>query len=265
MAWSDQEQSFVSRVTPNSSQLRDYIADYIADATGIIESSLSHCKNSIAFQEIYHLSLSTDTVLKRLVGPSIRPRLMGARSVVRRIPLLVSVGQKSVGVVELRRFVELTFWAIYFTDHSIEWHSFETDASSGFSRDIRKPISYAARRELAHYVEYARELMGSEPSGVGTIAVDGLKQASHELNTSVHAGELATTAVKIVPHEGVSDHDLRGFAKLQRRVFANCCLLLAAFRSSTFHRFDVASRAHFDWLVGPTIRKQIRQGPFGLT
>jgi hypothetical protein len=178
---------------------------------------------------------------------------------------LVGIGQSSVGIVELRRFVELILWTVYFTDHTVEWSYFESQAGSGFAQDTRKPISHAARRELAHYIEYARELMGSEPSGLGVNAVDSLKQCSHELNANVHPSEIAKASVKAPPHDDVSEAQIRKFSRLQHRVFASSCLLLAAYRRNQFQRFDAIRRAHFDWLIGHKLRRRVRQGPFGLT
>jgi len=218
----------------------------------------------MGFGEVYHASLSTDTVLAAVRNAHLRPRLAGARLVALRVPLLVGIGQGSVAVVELRRFVELVCWSVYFTDHPVEWRSFETDSAAGFSQDVRKPISYAAHRELSYYVEYARELMSREASGLGIRAVEGIKQASHELNAAVHAGHAVHTTTGTPPHEDVSDAALRRFSRVQRQVFSNCCLLLAAYRRPQFERLNAAARAHFDWLVGSTLRKKVRQGGFGL-
>jgi hypothetical protein len=175
--------------------------------------------------------------------------------------MLAGLGQASLGAAEMRRFVELTLWTVYFTDHPVEWRSF---GQGGFSRDVRKPISYAARRELTHYFDYARELMSAEPSGLGTKAIDMMKQLTQDLNAAVHPGELAQSVRRIPPHEEVSDAALRRFNRLQQPVFANCCLLLAAYRRREFDRFNAAARAHFDRLVGPTLRRAVRRGPFGL-
>ena len=246
-------------------QLRKQVSNYVDDSGKMVSACLAAARSTKSFQEIYATSLSADVVLKNLAVPSLRPRLAAARSIILRVPMLVSLGQPSLGAVELRRLVELTLWTVYFTDHPIEWRSFGQGSNAGFSQDARKPISYAARRELIHYFEYARELMSSEPSGLARNAIDAMKQLTQDLNASVHAGELAQSVRKIPPHEEVSDTALQKFRRLQQPVFANCCVLLAAYRRPQFDRFNAAARAHFDWLVGSKLRRAVRQGPFGLT
>jgi hypothetical protein len=176
----------------------------------------------------------------------------------------VSIGQVSVAALELRRFVELVCWTIYFSDHPVEWLRFESDSTSGFSQDVRKPISYAAHRELGYYIEYARELMAREPSGLGRGSVEALKQASHALNSAVHAGELARLKSGFPVGSAPCDRDLSDFGRIQRRVLSNSCILLAAYKRSRFDRLNALARAHLDWLVGPKVRRQLRSGPFGL-
>jgi hypothetical protein len=179
--------------------------------------------------------------------------------------MLVSVGQITLATVELRRFLEIMVMTIYFTDHPVEWRSLQQTLNFGFSRDTGKPIFHAARRELAYYIDYARELMSSEPSGVSVKAVDSLRQISHSLNPAVHAGELVRFVNRVPPHEKLSEANLWEFKKLQQSVFSNSCILLAAYRRKQFNRLNATARAHFDWLVGTKTRKEIRSGPFGLT
>jgi len=242
-------------------QLIAQVERYVHDASGIAARCLSSAKTMTAFREIYAVSLSADVVLRNLSSSVLRPRLVAARSIILRLPMLVGLGQAAVAAAEMRRLVELTLWTVYFTDHPVEWCNF---GEGGFSRDARKPISYAAHRELTHYFEYARELMDTEPSGLGAGAVDSMKQLTQKLNSRVHAGELALSVRRIPPYERVSETALRRFGRLQRHVFANCCLLLAAYRRHRFDRFNATARSHFDWLIGPTLRRAVRRGEFGL-
>lgn len=251
-------------ITPRSAELRKQTDVYISDVKSIIQDSLAAAQASSTFADIYHVSLSADTVLSGFTSTKLRPQLAGARSIILRVPMLVGIGQQSVAMVELRRFLELVCWTVYFSDHPVEWRSFEVDSVAGFSQDTRKPISYSAHRELGHYIEYARELMSSEASGLAVGAVDGIKQVSRELNANVHAGQAAKAKVTKPPHEDVSNAMLRKFCGVQRQVFSSGCILLAAYQRSQFDRFSASARAHFDWLVGSRVRKQVRQGPFGL-
>lgn len=255
----------MSGLLPTSKKICQLVADYTADSRKIVEKCLTDADSCAAFEEVYELSLATDTVLKGLSTPSLRPSLHPARNVVVRVPLLVGVGQSSVAEGELRRFVELILWALFFTDHPIEWRSFHTKTTGGFTQDARKPISHAARRELSFYLEYAHELMEGEPSGLGVKAVENVKQAVKKLNAAVHAGHLARQVRKVPPHDDISEPAVRDFAKIQRQTFSSCCLLLAAYRRLKFNSLGAMSRAYFDWLIGPKLRRDVRKGPFGLT
>lgn len=250
--------------TPKAAQLAEQVNAYVSSAESIVKDSLAAAQGRAAFADVYHISLSTDAVLRGLTYARLQPRLVAARSIVLRIPFLAGMGQQSVAMVELRRFVELVCWTVYFTDHQVEWQCFQQEPGAGFSQEGRKPISYAAHRELSYYVEYARELMQAEESGLAVEAVDGIKQASHQLNASVHAGQLAHATVMRAPHEPISDAGLRKFSSIQRQVLANCCVLLAAYCRPQFDKLNAAGRAHFDWLVGARVRRKVRQGPFGL-
>jgi hypothetical protein len=244
-------------------ELRSQISSYTVDASDLTRAALATAAKTASFTDIYHASLSADAVMAGLNMTKFRPRLAGARIIILRVPLLVALGQSSVALVELRRFVELVCWTVYFTDHPIEWRSFE-GVVSGFAQDQRMPISYAAHRELSFYIDYARELMADEPSKLGIAAVNGIKQASYELNSSVHASEAARITARKPPLDEISEAALRTFGRLQRRVFANCCTLLAAYGARRFNSLSGAARRHFDWLAGPKLGKLLRAGPFGL-
>jgi len=157
----------VTSILPTSAKIRQLVSHYLADSERIVQTCLAAANSSPTFRQIYQISLATYTVLGSLSSRSLKPPLQAARNIAVRIPLLVSVGQPVVAQAELRRFVELIFWAIYFTDHPVEWKTFVDKTQAGFSRDQRKPIAYAANRELAFYTEYALELMEPEPSGLG--------------------------------------------------------------------------------------------------
>ncbi|HKN15752.1 MAG TPA: hypothetical protein VJX47_02335 [Candidatus Sulfotelmatobacter sp.] len=253
----------MSNIYPSPSQLRTQLESFLAATKSIVSEALSGAATSIAFREIYKLSLTTNTVLIGLGGSGLRPAVLAARTITVRIPVLISIGQFSVAEVELRRFVELIIWAIYFTDHSVEWQHFLA-GSKGFSQDARKPIAHAAHRELSFYLEYAFELMEDEPSGLGTLAVGNLRNALSRLNANVHAGHLARSAATIPPRDEMDEGSLRSFANVQRATFASCSLLLAAYRKKKFDGMEAVQRDHFDWLMGPKLRKDVRKGPFGL-
>jgi hypothetical protein len=250
-------------IYPTPTQLRSQVASFLNATESIVSTTLKSASKSEAFREIYKLSLTTHTVLGELGGSGLRPAVAPARNITVRIPVLIGTGQFSVAEVELRRFLELTVWTVYFTDHPVEWEHF-IDGTKGFSQDSRRPISFASHRELSFYTEYASELMEREPSGLGGAALSNLKQALHRLNSNVHAGRLAKLTSPIPPHDKMDEDSLKSFSRIQRLSFANCCLLLGAYRRGKFNGMQAVARDHFDWLMGPKLRKDVRKGPFGI-
>jgi hypothetical protein len=166
--------------------------------------------------------------------------------------------------VELRRFVELTLWSLYFTHHPIEWQDFTGKTGSGFSKDPRKPISFAAHRELIAYFDYAKEYMEAEPSGIALGALSKLGADNRLLNAAVHAGEIARAPVKNPPIETLEIVETQKLARLAKRVMGHAIILLSAFNPEGFNRLPVAPRAHFEWLVGSETKRRINAGPFGV-
>lgn len=252
----------MSSILPSSITLRKQVEAYVKDTRRIVETCIRSAESRDPFAKVYNTSLATDTVLSSL-SVGLVPSVASARAIVLRIPLLTIIGQTSAAHAELRRFVELLLWSLYFTDHPIEWKEF-TSNPGGFSRDSSRPISFAAHRELNFYLAYARELMGNEPSGIALNAVAQIESAKKTLNASVHAGHLARSKAKLAPYDSVADKEIKNFERLQRSTFANCCIVLGAYRRTRFDKMTAISRAYFDILVGSVVRKQIRSGPFGL-
>ena len=251
-------------MTPKNAELKHMVLAYLNQCKELTAERIDAALKQDLFKPIFHASLSAEGVLSHLSGPSLRPSLNGARSIVLRLPALVALGQISAAEGELRRFLELVLWTVYFTDHPREWSEFQGKSNKGFSRDPRSPISYAAHREFGFYLDYARELMEGEPSGLGTRAVNEIKQTIYKLNATIHPGTLARDGAKVAPFDDLSDDRLRRFSNLQCSTLSNACLLLAAYRKVRFNNFPAGSRAHFDWLIKTTNRKQIKAGPFGL-
>ena len=248
----------------SQSEIKQQVLDYLSDSKNIVEQCVASAASAPHFAEIFRTSLSTNSVLTALSSPNLKPSSNPARSIVLRIPMLMAIGQGAIAKAELRRFLELLLWTIYFTDHPVEWSVFNSESNSGFARDQHQPITYAAHRELGYYVDYARERMESEPSGLAIQSLNELKQASHQLNAAVHAGQLARTKGKSTPFESPEQKLLQDFGKLQRAVFSNSCILFAAYRRAQFGVLNAAARTEFDWLVGTKLRKQIRSGTFGI-
>lgn len=250
---------------PHTSQVQTMMEDYIDDAKEVIDGYFASLRHSAQFRGIYRISLATDAVLSKLSAPNMHPRLTTARSAVLRVPLLVAMGQASVAAIELRRFLEILFWCVYFTDHAVEWISFQKGRVKGYARTIDEPINFCAHREISFYMNYAKERMAGEPSGIAADAVTHLRQVQGDLNAVVHPGAIARSPNKMPPFDELSEDALTRFRKLQHRVFSQSCIVMGAYTRKQFDRLPSMHRGHFDWLVGLPLAKQIRSGPFGLT
>lgn len=247
-----------------STNLSDQVEKYLNDAVSLIGTNLSLHKKSASFEDLYKTCLATTSVLSAMNSRSHRPSLKGLASIALRVPLILAAGQSSITMVELRRYVEITLWVIYFSDHRVEWQNFKGLTGIGFARDPRLPITFAAHKDLNSYFEYAAEFMQTEPSGIALKALRLLQQDSRKLNSAVHAGEVARSPHRNPPFDPYSEKELRQDTALSKRVFRHCTLLLAAFDKRKFDRLPALPRAYFDWLVGAEFRKQIRSGPFGV-
>jgi hypothetical protein len=247
-----------------SPQLARQAEAYLTDAEFLIAANFKLHKQSQAFKDLYKSCLAITTVLKALDSPSRKPRLKGLTSIALRLPLLVAAGQSSVAKVELRRFVEISLWSLYFSDHPIEWQNFEGKRDGGFTTDPHLPISFAAHRELNSYFEYAAEFLKPEPSGVSRSALNLLQNDKRALNAAVHAGEIAKSAKRIPPLDDFSENRLKREAALATRVFRHCIILLAASDKGKFDRLPATPRAYFDWMVGNDLGRRIRAGIFGI-
>jgi hypothetical protein len=249
---------------PTSAAFKTQVKHYIADTRAVVEACIATVEKNDPVVDVYKTSLAAHTVLGYLSSPNLAPSLSPARTIAVRVPLLVVIGQSSAALTELRRFVELIYWTIYFTDHPVEFQEFRS-SSAGFTRDSARPISFAAHRELIYYIAYAKELMSAEPSGIALKAISSTEAVTRTLNSFVHAGRVARSTTKVPPYDSVEDKDLKDFARLQRATFASCCTVLAAYRRVKFNKMPAVARSYFDMLVGSATRKQIRSGPFGLS
>lgn len=250
---------------PHTSELQAMADEYLADAVALLSKSLNSLRKTSQFRSVYRNSLAADAVLSKLLTQNVRPKASAARSLILRIPFLAGMGQIGVANIELRRFIEVIFWSIYFTDHPVEWESFERDPSRGYERDMRSPIQYCAHREAGFYADYAKERLRSEPSKLAVSAVESLRKNQSILNADVHPGKLTRAKTRIPPLEKDLPAVLKQFGALQKSVFSQSCILIAAVNRNRFNNLQASERAHFDWLVGSKAKKLIRGGPFGLS
>ena len=247
---------------PHSAAIRTEIDRYLKDAATLLFTSTAMLKTSGTFTAIYKSTLATDAVLAKLSSTE-RPRLSVCRSILRRVPLLIALGQVSTARIELRRFIEVAFWCVYFSEHPVEWVHFHSNPELTYVTDMAKPITFFAHRNLAFYANYAKERFRAEPSGLAGTAAEMLYVDYGALSATVHPGRAATTT-KIKPAmEDITSAALESFATTKRRICSSSCIMLAALLRPRFDRLPPMHRAWFDWLVGEK-RKTVRRGPFGL-
>ena len=228
---------------PSTKEITSHIASYIDEAEPLVAKSFKRARNSAEFREIYKATLATDVVLESLSDPRIKPSLEAVRTAAVRTPILVALAQISVATIELRRFLEVAIWSIYFTHHPVEWEHFEGKRGLGFTRDPSRPIALAAHRDLNSYMLYAKEYMEAEPSGIATEALRSLEADKKLLNAAVHAGDIARKPSANPPFDGMDIKSLRKFAGLQRRIFSHTLIVLAAFNRERFDSMSPEGRA----------------------
>ena len=252
----------MSSLLPHSEKVRSESQSYLGEVSRCLADT-KRLGDSSDFRGTYKATLAADAVLSRLASSRCKPRLAAHRTVVRRSLAAFSLGQPGLSRLALRQAIELTFWTIYFSDHSVEWVSFEGNPS--LSRgEPTSPIKHAAHREPAFYRAYARELFESESSGIASGSVEALSRDYGVLSVEIHPTSIGISRRLGPAIEDQSARQLAAFRKIHREVCAFICIALAALTTSRFNAFPPVHRAWFDWLIGPRKAKEIRSGPFGL-
>jgi len=254
----------MAKILPHNTQIRSDVSSYLAEVRQIVSDCTAKVEGSGDYRNIYKTCLATDSVLAKLSARE-RPRLSAARGLIQRVPLLVATGQLPATRNELRRFAEVVFWCIYFSDHPVEWTAFSGDPARGFEKGMSRPIAFCAFRERAFYSNYAQELFQTERSGLAVDAAKRLSDICNRLNAQVHAAHVAVSHELRPAWDSLTTAELQSIANTQRDACAASCIVLAAYFAQRFDRLPPVQRAWFDWLVGPAIAKKVRSGPFGLS
>lgn len=254
----------MSSVLPHNAQIRQDVSSYLSEARNIVTECTSKVETSGDYRNLYKSCLACDSVLQKLSTSRETPRLAVARGLIQRVPLLAAIGQLPACHNELRRFVEVVLWCIYFTDHPVEWQAFSGDPSRGFAKDLSTPITFCAFRERAFYSNYAEELFQCESSGIAAAASKQLSVIYNELNADVHAAHAATTTGFKPAWDSLTNAELASLAKKHRIVCSNSCIVLSAHFRQRFDKLPPVHRAWFDWLVGSNLAKKVRSTSFGL-
>jgi len=253
----------MAKILPHNAQIRSDVSSYLREVSEVVSECTRKLQEAGEYRNIYKTCLATDSVLSKLSYRE-TPRLAGARGLIQRVPFLVATGQLAGARSELRRFLEIVLWSIYFSDHPVEWKAFQENPMRGFAKDISEPIAFCAFRERAFFSNYAAELFKSEPSGIALEAARELSRTCNELNAEVHPQKIATARGLRPVWDRLTDAELAAAAKVHRSVCSACCVVLAAYLKQRFDRLPPVHRAWFDWLIGSGKAKRIRSGRFGL-
>lgn len=164
----------------------------------------------------------------------------------------------------MRRFVEVVFWVVYFTDHPREWAEFcRKPAARMRSHQESEPINGAAHQTTSYYAAYGKELFAGEPSGLAAKAVAALYVEFTQLSATVHPAQLVTSGEFVPPFDLMLPKDLERLNRDIKKLCRDGIVVVAAFAKRRFDRLSAVQRAWFDWLVG-SVRTEVRGGPFGL-
>jgi hypothetical protein len=254
----------VTSALPHNAQIRADVVEYLAEVRDLVRDLTVDCETTSEYRNIYKNCLAADSVLQKLASSRAVPKLTVARGLIQRVPLLIASGQLPASCNELRRFMEIVLWCIYFTDHRIEWTAFARNPSRGFEKDLTTPITFCAFRERTFYSNYAQELFATEESGTALEAAREISRVYGQLNAKVHAAHVATMTRKKPAWDATNRHELSEFAITLNDVAANSCIMLSAFFKSRFDKLPPVHRAWFDWLVGSSRAKLIRAANFGI-
>lgn len=249
---------------PHSSQVNAALAGLVTAAIRENKRSVAKWTPDSRLKQLYRSCSAMDAVLNGLDDGKMRPSLQACRSIVIQLPVLLLFSFPDIVLFELRRFLEITFWNVYFHEHPVEWRKFRSNPVSGYSRDLELPIAFCAHRELGFFVNYARERLGSEPSGLGVKAVDELQIAIRALNARVHAAALAGSDRREIKFRVCSAAEAKIAGEQAHHVFCAAAIVLCAVHRVRFNRLGPAERSYFDQLVGTKDAKRIRSGSFGL-
>jgi hypothetical protein len=165
----------------------------------------------------------------------------------------------------LRRFIELVIWFIFFSDHPVEWSELERTPEKGTVWSQEKPISFLAHRDFGWYVDYAKERLTDEPSGVTGSEIGILFRSYSEISSVVHAARNAFPPGELsAPFDSIEAAKLQRIQVSQRDIFRAGCICVVAVKPSLLTKLEAVERGWFDWLLGRSTARTIRSAPFGV-
>lgn len=247
---------------PHSATIRTMVNDYLSEIAEQVDDVIDASKSSAEYRNIYKSCLSCDALMENLAGAQV-PSLNVVRTTVRLVAILASLQRPELCLPQLRRAIEASTLTIYFTAHPVEWEWAVRNGRAGIERDFSDPIAYCASREPSFYRNYVVSLLANEKSGLCREAMLRLSAMYSECSQIVHAPtEVSGDFAAIL--NAAPDFDMDALAKKIRGCLADISLILAGVYVAEFNGLPPAVRSWFDWLVGKSVSRSIRSGPFGL-
>ena len=246
---------------PHSSITAKQSEEYVSELQAEIVELSSKVSKFPEYRGLFKASTAAFSVLTACAHHE-HPLLEAAATIVRRQPMLCLCAQTGSAQSDVRRFLELIIWYVYFVDHPIEWQVF-LEQPTGYTRADDRPILYCARRNFQWYMDYARERFSKDASLACGPAIESLANGWKDCSRFVHAGVREKGSDLQPPFEMPTQATVRQFQSQCRDAFASGCLLLSAVYPPQLSSLTAVDRAWFDWLVGPTASKAIRSGEVG--
>lgn len=256
----------MTSILPNPRQVTKNLNEYLGEVHAEVNHAFESVRRSPEYRNIYKIAVAAHGSLRR-IRVKRNESIQAAAAITRRVPMLVALGQLGLTYVELRRFVELICWFVYFRHHPVEWDEFLAGTTKGLSTQMDDPIAYCARRETSFYLRYAKSLFRPEVSGVCAPAVRVLAEQYTTLHRFAHAATAAASRVSWLrlPTDPMSRKNLSDLARKQRKVFSSGCIAAFGVVPNALGRLDAVERAWFDWLIGAENSKGLRGSEFGMT
>lgn len=240
----------MSGVLPHSAVLHEHLCKYLDELSETIAKNGASLRKSSDFRAVFKNSTAAAAVLDRFAARGV-PLLESAAGSAARFPLHVACGQMSMAYVDLRRFVDLIVWSVYFMDHPVEFRTFATDPGRGFARPEDGPIAFCARRETRWYLDYCRDLFRSGAHAELPRAAERLSSAHARCSSFVHPVRDSLPGGSLGNAMGFPDNqEIAEFAKTQRAVLSASVLFFAALRPKAVSKLDAIERGWYDFLVG---------------
>ena len=249
---------------PHSKAINQQIQGFMGDVIKSVAVASSCLGQDHNFKSIYKSCYFADAFLSQINDAKVLPCINQMRAALRRSTNLICLGQTGSTYLELRRFIEMTFWCLYFVDHQIEWDFLKLNMGKGYVHEDDEPISYSAHRELSYYIRYAKELFEKEVSGLGSVCLNVLSTDVSQLNFQIHPTSLIDSDFENSCYHKMTSSEFASFSALIKRVLSNASIVIALKFLKSFQNLPAMNRAMFDALVGKEREIILRSPDIGI-